>query len=191
MPQYAATPNSGSKGFIAGSGSVCRSVDISKQKRFYTFLSVSVIFLPAIVMLIMYTLIFVVAHKRQKSCELGETCSPGQHLRQRSVLRQDLKIVKMLLTVLGVFLLCWFPFIIFNVLHVHHRNIFDWSSYSFSVHVLFRIMFVLPQLNSLFNPFIYACLDQTYREALKHLFQRMMCKNSSIRQQQPIQLKVF
>ena len=178
---YAATPDSGSEGFIAGGGRVCRSINISKQKGFYTFLSVSVIFLPAILMLIMYTLIFVVAHKRQKmlrSGELGDTCSPGQHHRQRSILRQDLKIIKMLLTVLGVFLLCWFPFIIVSVLNVHNRNIFDWSSYSFSVHVLVRVMVLLPQLNSLCNPLIYACLDQTYREAFKHLFQRMMCKTN-------------
>ena len=127
---YAATPDSGSNGFIAGGGSVCRSVDISKQKRFYTFLSVSVI-LPAIVMMVMYACIFAIAHKRQKmlrSGQLDESCSPGQHHRQRSILRQHLKIVKMLLTVLGVFFLCWFPFIIFNVLHVYHRNIFDWKS---------------------------------------------------------------
>ena len=183
---YAATPNSGSNGFIAG-GNFCRSLDINKQKGFYTFLSVSVIFLAAIVMMVMYACIFVVAHKRQKmlrSGELGETCSPGQHLRQRSVLRQDLKIVKMLLTVLGVFLICWFPFTIVNVLHVHHRNIFDLSNLSLSVQVCFTVMLLLPLLNSVCNPLIYACLDQTYREAFKHLLQRMMCKSSSIRQQQ-------
>ena len=39
--------------------------------------------------------------------ELGETRT-GQN--QRSALRQDLKIVRMLLIVAGVFFFCWLPF---------------------------------------------------------------------------------
>ena len=179
---YAATPDSGSTGFIA-SGGICSPADINKQKGFYTFLLVGVIFLPTMVMIVMYTLIFVVAHKRQKMLRSGEL-GEGQHRRQRSVLRQDLKNARMLLTVLGVFFLCWFPFIIVNVLNLHIRNIFDWSSYPFSVHVCFVVIFLLPLLNSVCNPLIYACKDQTYREAFKHLLQRMMCKSSLIRQQQ-------
>ena len=75
----------------------------SRSKGFETFLQVSVIFVPAIVILIMYALIFVVAHKRQKMLrngELGQTCTVEN---QRSALRQDLKIVRMLLVVVGVF----------------------------------------------------------------------------------------
>ena len=39
--------------------------------------------------------------------------------------------------------------------------------------------------NSLCNPIIYACLDQTYREAFKRLFKKMMCCTRSITQQPP------
>ena len=96
---YAATPDSGSTGFVGTGYSLCILVDYSwmeaEYKIYRTFLYISVIFLAAIVILIMYALIFVVAHKRQKMLrngELGET-SVGQN--QRSVLRQDLKIVRM------------------------------------------------------------------------------------------------
>ena len=33
-----------------------------------------------------------------------------------------------------------------------------------------------PSTNSLCSPVIYAWLDQTYREACKHLFRKMMCR---------------
>ena len=103
---YAATPDSGSKGFIARAGDLCpnyHSGTETKINGYYTFLCISVIFLPVIVIMIMYARIFVVAHKRQRMLqngELGET-STGQN--QRSVLRQDLRIVRMLLIVVGVF----------------------------------------------------------------------------------------
>ena len=184
---YAATPDSGSRGFIAIVGGFCPSADINKRKQFYTFLSVSVIFLPIIVMMLMYSLIFVVAHKRQKMLrngQLGETC-PGQNHRQRSVLRQDMKNVRMLLTVLGVFLLCWYPFIIISILSLYSPNIID-----LNIFIVFRVTLLLCLINSLCNPIIYACMDQTYRQAFKHLLQRMMRKtNSSIRQQEAHEMR--
>ena len=93
-----------------------------------TFLYASVIFLPAMVILIMYARIFVVAHKRQKMLrngELGEICSVQN---QRSVLRQDLTIVRMLLIVVGVFFICWLPHSISEILSFYNPNPFkDWS----------------------------------------------------------------
>ena len=185
---YAATPDSGSTGFVGSGYSLCILVDYSwmeaKYKIYRTFLYISVVFLPATVILIMYALIFVVAHKRQKMLrngELGET-SVGQN--QRSVLRQDLKIVRMLLTVVGVFLFCWLPLSInFFLIHYNLKTFKDWNHLSF--HAYSKVTWLLPLINSLCNPIIYACLDQTYREAFKRLFQKMMCRTRSNTQQQP------
>ena len=41
------------------------------------------------------------------------------------------------------------------------------------------LIVTLPYFNSLCNPVIYAFLDQTYREAFKRLFRRMMCRIST------------
>ena len=106
---YAVIPDSGSYGFLASDGVLChdsKSGTESKIKGYLTFLFISVVFLPAIVIMIMCARIFVVAHKRQKMLrngELGET-STSQH--QRSVLRHYLKNVRMLLIVVGVFFFC-------------------------------------------------------------------------------------
>ena len=184
---YAATPDSGSYGFLAGGGGLCHDYDggtESKAKGYNTFLYISVIFLPVIVIMIMYARIFVVVHKRQKMLrngELGET-STGQN--QRSVLRQDLKIVRMLLIVVGAFFFCWLPLSINNFLYTYNPNAF--KGWSFRSGIIYGwIIYLLPLINSLCNPIIYACLDQTYREAFKDLFQKMMCRTRSNTQQPP------
>ena len=185
---YAATPDSGSKGFLITGGDLCYdyySKTSTKIKGYNTFLFISVILLPAIVILIMYARIFVVVHKRQKMLrngELGET-STGQN--QRSVLRQDLKIVRMLLIVVGVFFFCWLPLSITALLSFYiDPNPFE--NWSFRLQIICeRVVLLLPLINSLCNPIIYACLDQTYREAFKHLFQKMLYRTRSNGQQTP------
>ena len=187
---YAATPDSGSKGILA-TGSQCRHVhDDIKNKVFYTFVLVGVFFIPTIIIIVMYALIFIVAHKRQKMLrngELGETCTGAD---QRSGLRQDLKIVRMLLIVIGVFLFCWFPYVILNMLRIYNYNIIDFNgkslNYKYSVIISKKVIQILAASNSLCNPIIYACLDQTYREAFKRLIKRMMCQTASSMRRQPL-----
>ena len=111
---FAATPYSGSYGIVLMNTNLkyCPGDD-RKERGFYTLLAV-VFIISTVIILVMYTLIFVVAHKRQimlRNGELGETWNDQN---QRSVFRQDLKVIRMLFVVLGMFILCWFPFVIFN-----------------------------------------------------------------------------
>ena len=104
LATYSATPDSGVNGILLGAGFHCRADNNTPSKTVAWRNSLCVIlFLLVTVTLTMYVRMFVFAHKRQKMLrngELGET-STGQN--QRSVLRQDLKIVRMLLIVAGVF----------------------------------------------------------------------------------------
>ena len=184
---YSSTPDSGSEGILVSWNGLCEDYKggtFSKRAVFYTFLHVSVIFLPAIVILVMYALIFVVAHKRQKMLrngELSETCMGQNH---RSVIHQDLRIVRMLLIVVGMFFFCWLPHSINIFLEIYNPNTFkDWSLRSQFIYA--RVVWLLPLINSLCNPIIYACLDQTYRKAFKYLFQKIMCRTRSKAQQPP------
>ena len=182
--------HSGREGLLASGGVLCfdyGSGTTSNSKGYGTFLHISVIFLPAIVILIMYALIFLVAHKRQKMLrngELGQTCTVQN---QRSALRQNLKIVRMLLVVVGVFFLFWLPesvtFFLINYNNLLEHAYKDLDNFrSFLIYI--TVTTLLPLINSLCNPMIYACLDQTYREAFKHLFQKIMCRTRPNRQQQ-------
>ena len=187
---YAATPDSGVDGILITDSHSCRADNNTQSKVVALGISLCVIlFLLVTVTLTMYVRIFVVAHKRQKMLrngELGETSS-GQH--QRSVLRQDLKIVRMLLIVAGVFCLCWLPRTIWHLLRYHYPNFIDlnnWSlGYGYRMIIFRSLVYLIALFNSLCNPIIYACLDQTYREAFKRLFKKMMCRTRSNTQQQP------
>jgi hypothetical protein len=57
-------------------------------------------------MLVMYVLIFHVAHKRQKMRRNGELGRIFNYPNQRTAFRQDLKVIRMLVVVAGVFILC-------------------------------------------------------------------------------------
>ncbi|XP_028398855.1 beta-1 adrenergic receptor-like [Dendronephthya gigantea] len=168
--------------------------DTNKSKVFDLVSSILGFSLPAIIIFIMYTLIFLFAHKRNKMLangELGETINDQN---RRTVLRRDMKVIKMLLVVVGVFLLCWGPSFISTLVFLYHPWP-DWHNNSLSdwyrdLIILF-IVYALQFVNSLCNPIIYACLDQTYSEAFKHLFRRMMCRGrDSRRQQPPIELQL-
>ena len=181
---YAATPDSGSTGILGAASTFCPYFHYSTRSKItahYMFLYISVVFLPTIVILTMYALIFVIAHKRQKMLRNGELGETGHN--QRSVLRQDLKNVRMLLTVVGVFLFCWLPFSISIFLLMYNQPTLPYFVYRWVVRQL-------PLINSLCNPVIYACLDQTYREAFKHLFQKMMCRTRSNTQQPPVAIEL-
>ncbi|CAB4031263.1 5-hydroxytryptamine receptor 1-like [Paramuricea clavata] len=190
---YAATPQSGSNGILTTAFGFC-TADRNKRKAFYTFVEVSAFFLPTVVILAMYALIFLVVRKRQKMLrngELGQSCGVPN---QRCAFLRDLKAIRMLLVVVGVFILCWSPFFIFNVLHLYFPNIVDWRSrslnYLCSISITAAVITLLPLLNSLCNPIIYACLDNIYREAFKNLFQRLMCRTSSRTRPTPLGIEL-
>ncbi|CAB4037564.1 5-hydroxytryptamine receptor 1-like [Paramuricea clavata] len=188
---YAATPDSGSN-----YGLVCSPANFGEIKgyRYYTFLAVSAFFLPTVVMLVMYALVFVIVYKRQKMLrngELGQTCNDQN---QRSAFLQDLKTIRMLLVVVGVFILCWGPEFIFLLFLYNYPVLNDHEDRSLSYWYLFfagaTLAFTLPFFNSLCNPIIYACLDQTYGAAFKNLFRQMMCRPSPRRRQVPVAIEL-
>jgi phage shock protein PspC (stress-responsive transcriptional regulator) len=184
---YAATPHSGSFGILQTSYQC--PLDENDVKIFYILLAVSVFFLPTAVKLVMYALIFVVVHKRQRMLrngELGQTCNDRN---QRRTFLQDLKAIRMLLVVVGVFILCWGPYFIYILLWLNYINSIERESWSLSywcrIYLAELVINLLPYFNSLCNPIIYACLDQTYRVAFKNLFQRMMRRSTSRGRQAP------
>ena len=184
---YSATPDSGAHGILIIFH--CRADNTSsKEVAWGISFCVRLFLLLVTIMLTMYARIFIVAHKRQKmfrNGELGET-SIGQN--QRSVLRQDLKIVRMLLMVVGVFCFCWLPRAILYLLDLSTKFFQPLNrslSYWYRMDIFISLTRVLALSNSLCNPIIYGCLDQTYRKAFKRLFKKMMCRTRPMTQQPP------
>ena len=184
---YAATTTlSGSGGYSFSSRILCFGEE-HKTIVFYTFVAVSGFFLPTVVILVMYALIFFVVHKRQKMLRNGELGETSNDQNQRTAFLQDLKVIRMLLVVVGAFMLCWGPYFIWLLLLYYHPNLIDYHStsqrYRSRILITESLIYTLPYLNSLCNPIIYACLDQKYKQAFKNLLQRMICRRSSRRPQ--------
>ena len=187
LATYPASPRLVSRGTLAVGYGVCKQIRNGETIIFYLSLSIIGILLPTTIIVIMYALIFRVAHKRNKMIingELGETFNDQN---QRPALRKDMKVIKMLLVVVGTFLFCWSPLFIWLWLIIFHPKAVPYRTYH--ARIITSIVLTLPLVNSLCNPIIYACLDQTYREAFKHLFRRMICRADLRRQQPPIELR--
>jgi histamine receptor H2 len=176
---YAATHHSGSWGILATGGGLCPS-DVTKTKGFYTFLAVSAFYLPTVVILVMYSLIYVVVHKREKMLRNGKLGQTRNDQNQRRAFRKDVKVIRMLLIIVGVFILCWGPYFIYILLVYYYPNFYDmYGSNLRQTLTALLVIRTLPYFNSLCNPVIYACLDKTYRKAFKNLLQEMMGPTSS------------
>ena len=67
---YSATPSSGSQGIIQLSRYMPCPADFNKAMPFYTFLAISLFFLPIMLMVIMYALIFAAVRKDKRCCEM-------------------------------------------------------------------------------------------------------------------------
>jgi hypothetical protein len=100
----------------------------------------------------------------------------------------------MLVVIVGVYILCWFPFVIYNLLVFDDPYIIDWEStslnYQYSINISVMIVDLLPLLNSLCNPIIYACLNQKYRQAFKNLFSKTVCRPSAQNRQPQIGIEL-
>ena len=106
-------------------------------------------FLPLLIMLVMYTRIYLVA--RYHARRIGRNYAT------------DIKAAKTIAVVIGGFVICWLPFFVV-VLSVANRT---------PTHVtFFNVAKWLEYLNSCLNPVIYTCSNRTYRSAFKKLFRR-------------------
>jgi hypothetical protein len=187
---YAATPFSGSIGILF-TADVCL---FHVSKNFYTFEAVSVLILPTAMIVIMYRRIFLVAYivKRRNISQNGTNWELGQtrnHSKQQTIFLRDLKVLWTLFVSVGVFIVCWGPYLIWIFLKFYYPDVFDGdensTSYWYSFLISRVVVFTLPLINSLCNPIIYACLDNKYKKAFKHLFQQIMCRSCSGKRQPP------
>ena len=183
LAAYAVSP-SGIPGILKNRRHSCSAKGVSDNgKKFCLFIMMYAFLLPFFFIFIMYTLIFVLAHKRQKRLRNGALGESRNDRSQQSIFRQDLKVIRMLLVFVGMFIVCWSPFVIYNFLLLYYPNVIDRENLSsrgrYSVRISIEAVEFLPLFNSACNPIIYASLDQTYREAFKNLFQRLvLCRRN-------------
>lgn len=171
----------GSKGINALVGKGC----LNDNLVYLVILAAVFFFLPTLITVTMYALIFYTVYKRQKMSrngQLGQSLYHDQRQRGKTLL-QELKTVRMLSVVVGVFIVCWGPFFIYYLLLNYQKRYMLTSLSPREQQILGNVfMVILPSFNSLCNPIIYACFDRVYFNAIKQLFQRIFCLKKTCKQ---------
>uniref|UniRef100_A0A3Q3N7Y9 G protein-coupled receptor 83 n=1 Tax=Mastacembelus armatus TaxID=205130 RepID=A0A3Q3N7Y9_9TELE len=115
--------------------------------------------LPLLIITVSYT---TVARRLWRHNAIGDATT-AQHATQR---RKRRRTLAMLLLVVGVFAVCWFPLNCYVVLlssqAIHSSN------------ALYFCFHWLAMSSTCYNPFIYCCLNPTFRQELRLLFN--MCR---------------
>ncbi|XP_027702916.1 histamine H4 receptor-like [Vombatus ursinus] len=87
---------------------------------------------------------------------------------QRWKLLRDRKVAKSLAIILGAFIFCWAPYILFTIIRSFHKN----DAYDF----WYDFTFWLQWFNSFLNPFLYSLCHKKFRNA----FVKIFCKKKVI-----------
>ncbi|XP_046845935.1 beta-2 adrenergic receptor-like [Xenia sp. Carnegie-2017] len=163
----------GSEGVISKAYSGCTN----NNPVYFTVISVLFFFFPSITIVLMYTIIFYIVHKKRKmerKGKLGQSHAASQQNSRGHVLMQELKTIRMLSLVVFTFILCWGPN--FSLLLISLYTPEYLSSLTQMQAAVFRNLFVviLPSINSICNPIIYACCDREYNKAFKQFLANNM-----------------
>nr|6K41_R Chain R, Alpha-2A adrenergic receptor,Endolysin,Alpha-2B adrenergic receptor,Alpha-2B adrenergic receptor [Bos taurus]6K42_R Chain R, Alpha-2A adrenergic receptor,Endolysin,Alpha-2B adrenergic receptor,Alpha-2B adrenergic receptor [Homo sapiens] len=130
--------------------------------------SIGSFFAPCLIMILVYLRIYLIAKRSNRRGPRAKG-GPGQGeqwWRRRAQLTREKRFTFVLAVVIGVFVLCWFPF---------------FFSYSLGAicpkhckvpHGLFQFFFWIGYCNSSLNPVIYTIFNQDFRRA----FRRILCR---------------
>ncbi|XP_043942954.1 trace amine-associated receptor 5-like [Protopterus annectens] len=138
--------------------------------RLWGWLNFSIFFIPCVLMLGLYLRIFLVAMKQSKMINVMSANS--QCLKNSGSAKREQKAAKTLGIAVGVYLLCWLPFIIHTTLDTYFNfitppllaDVFNWLTY----------------INSACNPIIYGFFYPWFRKALKLIVTgEIFCQGSS------------
>lgn len=166
------------------------------DKYYYTFAITVGFFLPMLILVVNYSLVFKVAFVQARklrilSCatlEQNETSDITNHngarqsvvsigrierKRRKSIIR-ELKATKTLAIVVGTFILCWLPFFIIMFTHQFcpdcYREVLSPDA-QLGIGTVF--VYVLPLLNSAVNPIIYSSFNADFRRAFRNMLFRL------------------
>ncbi|XP_028652020.2 trace amine-associated receptor 1-like [Erpetoichthys calabaricus] len=131
-------------------------------------------YIPGLVMIGIYVKIFKVAKRQARSIrDLSEQRATATDNKNMASSKRERKAAKTLATVMGVFLVCWLPFFVCNIID----PILAFSTPPSLVDALVWFGY----LNSTFNPLVYGFFYSWFRKALKIIAYGKIFQNNSSR----------
>ncbi|CAF1365209.1 unnamed protein product [Adineta ricciae] len=141
----------------------CKIDDIESHKKFeWIFFCVTYI-CPIMILTITYMRIAV---------ELwGQTAIGEVTARQRDSIRSKRKVVKMLIAVVLIFGICWFPQQLYFILVSIYETIPQWPGTPY----VYLISYFFAMSNSMYNPFLYCSMNNRFRNGFRSAFRCCPC----------------
>ncbi|XP_077869102.1 tachykinin-like peptides receptor 99D, partial [Saccoglossus kowalevskii] len=129
---------------------------------------VATYFLPLIAQGVSYSIIGI---------KLWGSQAPGEiSNRHREQLNAKRKVVKMMILVVVIFAICWLPVHVYFLLGRSYSDVL----YSHpNAREIYMVVFWLGMSNSMYNPFIYCWLNDSFRTGFKKVFHLLPCVHSS------------
>ena len=109
--------------------------------------------IPVALIIVFYTLVVIRLR----------TVGPKKKSKERK--KSHRKVTKMVLTVIAVYVICWLPYWIFQVVLTFSAGMPSWA------YRVFQVITMMSYANSMLNPLLYAFLSENFRKAFINMFQ--------------------
>ncbi|XP_051171097.1 RYamide receptor isoform X2 [Leptopilina boulardi] len=140
--------------YIACDRYMCEEMWPSPQQRYYYSISLLVLqyLVPLLVMMFTYTSIAIMVWGKRPPGEAENT-------RDQRMAKSKRKMVKMMMTVVTVFTICWLPFNVLILAVERNESLPRWQGFPF----LFTALHWLAMSHSCYNPVIYCWMNARFR----------------------------
>lgn len=135
---------------------------------FHGFLLIGNVILPFIIMIILYSKIYIIAKRHARRAGVASSnANTSSPTRRTNSFARELKLAKTLGIVVLCFVICWLPFEIINVI-----ILVDEGVATCAVEIIDTVACWLAYLHSSLNPLLYAFASSDFRRA----FRKLLCK---------------
>ncbi|XP_025421069.1 RYamide receptor-like [Sipha flava] len=134
--------------------------NVRLPERTMLFYRVTLLFVQYLVPVVIITVVYM-----RMALRLWGSHAPGnaQDSRDANLMRNKKKVIKMLVIVVGLFVLCWLPLQTYNVL----QDIFPSINQFRYINIVFFCCDWLAMSNSCYNPFIYGIYNEKFKREFR------------------------
>ena len=133
--------------------------------------------LPFLFTAVCYIVMYVTIRNRNEKCRHGAVIPNIIH---------EMKVIKMILCVLAVYLIWWLPFAVVNGTIERILSSLEYPKVLYIVHAVKFLQF----MNSTCNPFVYAIFYKCYRDGVKGVLMSCFCTKDQIARDIETQLQI-
>ncbi|CAH1794500.1 unnamed protein product [Owenia fusiformis] len=121
-------------------------------------------FIPLVILAVTYAMV-------GKALWGSQTIGENVGARHGENVKSKRKIVKMMIVIVAIFAVCWFPMHLYYIIVYHFP---DLTLQPFVQH-LYLVFYWLAMSNSMYNPLVYCWMNQRFRQGFRYIFRWLPC----------------